>query len=114
MDLKRTDTLDIQASIGDFEATFSVLTDGLLRGLDWSNIFVAGGMPLSALLCTDAPKDAEKYANSDIDLYIYGLDPVEANSKVEHIYDVWLSNLPDASAGHVLRNSRTITYVYSS
>lgn len=111
LDNKRSDALEIQTNLENFKFAFSVLTGGLLNGLDWSHVFVGGGISLGALMCTDIERDANKYVNSDIDMYIYGLGPVEANEKVEHIYKTWLSNLPAGAPYRVLRNSRTITYV---
>ncbi|KAF8311766.1 hypothetical protein DL93DRAFT_2168872 [Clavulina sp. PMI_390] len=90
---------------------FNIITNGLLNGLDWSNIFLAGGIVLSTLLCT-SEADIDKYISSDIDVYIHGLDPVAANKKIQHIFDVWKSNLPPSCREKtlVVRNSRTITF----
>lgn len=109
LDLRRTNSTQIQSSLPAFVSAFETLTGGLLNKLDWDHVFVAGGMALSCLLSTNLEVDAQKYQNSDIDLYIYGLDPLAANEKVDHIYKTWLSNLPPNSEPHVLRNSRTIT-----
>lgn len=111
LDLKKLPSLPIQPSISAYAETFDKITGSLLKGLDWSNLFVAGGIALAALLCTN-PKDISKYENSDIDMYIYGLDPKDANHKLEHIHHIWKSNLPPGSEARVLRNSRTITYVF--
>lgn len=52
--------------------------------------------------------------SSDIDVYIYGLGPVEANAKVQHIFDVWKGNLvlPKWHQEDILavRNSGTVTF----
>lgn len=111
LDYYRTRTIDLQPNIEAFKKSFEALTGGALNGINWNNVFVAGGMPLSSLLCMDPVKEAGKYRNSDIDLYIYGLDPVEANKKVAELYQTWLGNLSPNSEPHVLRNSRTITCV---
>ncbi|KAF8319266.1 hypothetical protein DL93DRAFT_2094740 [Clavulina sp. PMI_390] len=111
LDQRRLPILPIQPSLEKYLAAFDHLTGGLLKNLNWDHVFVAGGMPLSTLLCTDLEEDAEKYKDSDIDMYIYGLDPVAANQKVDHIYQTWLANLPPNSQPHVLRNSRTITFL---
>lgn len=114
LDLKLPLQLNIQSSISSYVSTFSALTGGLLVGLDWTNVCVAGGIALAALLCIDIAADGDKYKSSDVDMYIYGLGPVEANKKVEHIYEVWRSNLKPSADGStpqtgVLRNSRTTT-----
>ncbi|KAF8311713.1 hypothetical protein DL93DRAFT_2098630 [Clavulina sp. PMI_390] len=111
LDELRAPSISIQPSLASFQAMFNKITNGLLNGLDWSNIFVAGGIVLSTLSST-SDADVEKYISSDIDVYIHGLDPVAANQKVQHICDVWKSNLPESARGKtlVVRNSRTITF----
>lgn len=111
LDMRRANAIELQSNISGFVDAFSALTGGLLKGIEWNNVFVAGGIVLGALLSTDLAKDVDKYKNSDIDLYIYGLGPVEANAKVAHIYEKWRSNLPKGAESRVLRNSRTITSV---
>ncbi|KAF8320396.1 hypothetical protein DL93DRAFT_1837519 [Clavulina sp. PMI_390] len=111
LDELRTSTLSVQPSFASFQAMFTRITGGLLDGLNWSNVFVAGGIVLSTLLCT-SESDIARYVSSDIDVYIHGLDPIAANKKVGHIFDVWKSNLPESSRENtlVVRNSRTITF----
>ncbi|KAF8320356.1 hypothetical protein DL93DRAFT_2224719 [Clavulina sp. PMI_390] len=111
LDELRAPNISMQASFASFQAMFTKITNSLLNGLDWSNIFVAGGIVLSTLLCT-TERDLEKSVQSDIDIYIYGLDPIAANKKVQHIFEVWKSNLPESSRDKtlVVRNSRTITF----
>ncbi|KAF8287609.1 hypothetical protein DL93DRAFT_2174350 [Clavulina sp. PMI_390] len=111
LDDLRAPTLSIQPSFLSFQAMFAKITNGLLNGLDWSNVFVAGGVVLSSLLCT-TDADVGKYSSSDIDIYIHGLNAVAANKKAEHIFDVWKSNLPESCREKtlVVRNSRTITF----
>lgn len=112
LDYNKPPTLNIQPSHRSFTQAFDYLTHGLLIGLDWDNVFVAGGMALGALLSTNITYDARKWEASDIDIFIYGLGPSEANDKIEHIYKVWLSNLPPGYGYRVLRNARTITFVH--
>ncbi|KAG8527414.1 uncharacterized protein KY384_007566 [Bacidia gigantensis] len=103
----------IHATLGSFTKTFERVTENVLRGLDWSNVFVAGGMVLATLLHTD-PKDDKKdeIIKPDVDLYIYDLTPAEANAKVEHIYDVWSRNLPSTySERLVVKNAKTINFL---
>jgi hypothetical protein len=112
LDEKRPNAIQVQPSVDAFRRVFHRLTGGLLDGMDWSNVFVAGGMVLSALSCIDPLTQAGRYTSSDIDMYIYGLGPVEANAKISHIFDVWKSNLPEDAKDKtlVVRNSRTITF----
>lgn len=108
LDDKRTASIKIQPTLARFVAAFELLTDGLLKGLDWSNVFIAGGMVLGSLLSADLEQGLSRFKHSDADVYLYGLNPIQANEKIQHIYDVWKSNLPKDSPVSVLRNSRTV------
>lgn len=88
---KRADAVYIQPTLESFNATWEKMTDNALQGLDWSNLFVAGGLVLETLLCPPIPLDhtefsksnhMEQWLSSDIDLYIYALGPNEANAKI--------------------------------
>jgi len=62
----------------DFLKNWNQFTGGILDGLDWTNVFAAGGAILACL-----SKEQEGYKSSDIDLFVYGLDNDEdANRKV--------------------------------
>ncbi|KAL8983513.1 MAG: hypothetical protein Q9205_002274, partial [Flavoplaca limonia] len=103
----------------DFKERFNHVTNGCLEGLDWQNVFVAGGMILNTLLHTrhldeasdPAPTDV---SDCDVDLYLYNLTPEEANRKVEHIYDIWYKNIHDSQNNpdqRIVKTSRTITFI---
>jgi hypothetical protein len=89
------------------------MADGLLRNLDWKNICVAGGFVLGALLAVKAPdlrpRVADQWQSSDIDMYVYGLTPTEANEKIKHIFNTFRANLAKGTPALVVRNSKTIT-----
>ncbi|EWC47330.1 hypothetical protein DRE_00298 [Drechslerella stenobrocha 248] len=110
LDQLRPRTLAIQPSTEAYQKTFNRLMNGALDGLDWSNIFVAGGMALSALLCVDESMD-NKYISNDVDMYLYGLTPDQANEKVKHIANVWKKNLNPNEEYTMVKNSKTITLV---
>lgn len=77
---------------------------GMFEGMDWSNVFCAGG---SVLACV-TPQQGGVYRGSDIDLWIYGLrDDDAANAKVKHIHSIISRNA--ASRGQVVRTNRAIT-----
>ena len=111
----RKKELTIQPSSGYFCETFDRITRGALRGLDWSNVLVAGGMVLTTLLHTDSSKDDDRpVRDPDIDLYIYGLGPEDANRKVDEIEKVWARNLPvTVQERLVVKNAQTITFLPS-
>ncbi|KAF7329112.1 hypothetical protein MKEN_00171700 [Mycena kentingensis (nom. inval.)] len=103
----------IQTSISSFKTRFERLTGGLLNGLDWTNVFVAGGIVLGALHAPESPaslvKD-EDLQSSDVDIYIYGLDSKAATAKVKEIFRTYRKNLPRGAPTVVVRNSKTITF----
>ena len=113
LDEKRPRTVRILASDEAFSLTFQRITCGILHGLDWRNVFMAGGLALTTLMHVDESKDHERgIRDGDIDLYLYDLGPEEANAKVEHIYNVWSSNLPVSNRQQlVVKNAKTITFL---
>lgn len=69
-----------------------------MKGLDWSGVFAAGGGVLACVNsihrehATDPLKGihsflySRQYENSDVDLFIYGLNEQQAEDKIRHIY----------------------------
>ena len=52
----------------------------MFKGMNWSNVFAAGG---SVLACLSNPSMENSFKGSDIDLFIYGFNTdEEANEKV--------------------------------
>jgi hypothetical protein len=106
--------VDIHPSLAAFKSTFNYMSDGLLKNLNWDNIIVAGGIVLGTLLAVDTPagkpKPEDQWKSSDIDIYVYGLAPKEANEKLEHLFTTFRANLPPKTPTLVVRNSKTITF----
>ncbi|KAL1762846.1 hypothetical protein FB107DRAFT_198438, partial [Schizophyllum commune] len=122
LDLKRRDTAYIQPDSASVRKRWDTMTNGLFKGLDWTNVCVAGGLILGALLTLDIPKaqvkkaqphTLEEWASSDIDVYIHGLGPEAANAKIAHIAEVVKRNLPEGAPFLLVRNSQTVT-LYSN
>ncbi|KAI9683634.1 MAG: hypothetical protein M1829_004939 [Trizodia sp. TS-e1964] len=112
LDTQRPRQIQIQPSTAAFVETFHRITGGILKGLNWENVFVAGGMVLTTLLHLDPSKDSlKKVRDCDVDIYIYGLNSVQANQKVEEIYNVWTSNLPAGAEKLVVKNAKTINFL---
>lgn len=107
LDEYRDRVMRMQPTNEIFVGAFEYITEGALRGLDWSNVLVAGGKVLSTLTGACDVKE------SDIDIYLYGLDVDQANRKVKHIYKVWSDNLPAGSDKLVVKNSKTINLLPS-
>ncbi|KAL8655587.1 MAG: hypothetical protein Q9210_000797 [Variospora velana] len=124
LDQKRKRILRVRGTNASFIKAFDRLTGEILKGLKWDHVFMAGGMVLNTLLHTDGLlEDSDgDIKDCDIDLYLYDLEPEEANRKVEEIYKIWSTNLPsdDADASNaestipkhrVVKNARTINFI---
>ena len=86
-----------------FLKNFSTLCNNAFLGVDWSNMFVAGGSVLAALT-TIHGRIEPSYQMTDIDVFIYGLNPEEASKKIftvlgqinknvrgsGHVYTPWI------------------------
>lgn len=83
-------------------------TKGMLNGLDWNNLFAAGGAVLQNLV-TDNDRG---YQGTDIDLFLYDLSDEEANNKVRHIYQVIKQNTKAVGEEvTVIRTKNAITFI---
>ncbi|KAJ7190054.1 hypothetical protein GGX14DRAFT_408309 [Mycena pura] len=104
--------LCIQPSATLFKLQFNKMTGGLLKYLNWRNVIVAGGIVLGALHAVHrlSPVTEEQWVTSDIDIYVYGLDSKTATEKIDHIFNVYGSNIPGSAQVLVVRNSKTITF----
>ncbi|KAJ6573300.1 hypothetical protein B0H10DRAFT_1964120 [Mycena sp. CBHHK59/15] len=109
----RESQIDIQPSLEVFKRTFEYMSDGLLKNLDWTNLMVAGGIVLGALISVANSEGVlspgELWKASDIDVYIYRLSPRQANQKIRHLFAMFRSNLPQGTPVLAVRNSMTIT-----
>eukprot|EP00727_Mastigamoeba_balamuthi_P011317 m51a1_g6808 hypothetical protein (783) ;mRNA; r:256090-258827 len=80
----------------------------VLDGLNWDNVFAAGG---SVLACASAD-NAGGFRSSDIDLFVCGLtSESDANDKLRHIHEVVSRNLASQglAAPEVVRTHRAVT-----
>ncbi|KAK7057988.1 hypothetical protein R3P38DRAFT_3253024 [Favolaschia claudopus] len=108
LDAKRSPKIDIQPSLAAFRRKFESMSDGLLKGLNWNNVIVAGGIVLGGLLSVSGAGD--EWKASDIDMYFYGLTPTQANAKIAEIFSRFKANLPPRSPVLIVRNAKTITF----
>ena len=102
LDEHRQRTIRIQPNDAAFAEAFERITKGMLRGLDWRNVFVASDMVITTLLHTAGPGRDKSIHDGDVDIYLYGLGPEAANRKVEEIYNIWRSNLPPTNRQHLV------------
>lgn len=98
----------VVASQREFDDNFAQFTSNVLSGLDWSNVFVAGGAILSC--CLADRTSSSHYSSSDIDIFIYGLNLDEANRKLRHIHSIITAN---STGCEVIRTKRTVTFLNS-
>ena len=94
------DTLD------DFKQSWSVFTEGSLSQLtDWSNVVAAGGSVQACLAPVPESAKASKrslrkylhnkaFPSSDVDLFLYGLTPEQAEVKINTIYEAVRDSIP--------------------
>jgi hypothetical protein len=87
-----------------FLSNLDLFANNLLAGMNWSNVFLAGGAVLGSL----SNDQKEFYQKSDIDLFIYGLNTDdEANKKLKEIYNLVAKNSNQKPL--VLRTFRAVT-----
>eukprot|EP01125_Pyxidicula_operculata_P005044 TRINITY_DN1852_c3_g2_i1.p1 TRINITY_DN1852_c3_g2~~TRINITY_DN1852_c3_g2_i1.p1 ORF type:complete len:1923 (-),score=635.24 TRINITY_DN1852_c3_g2_i1:335-6103(-) len=96
-------------SIEDFKKNFEDFTCNVLKGLDWSNIIVAGGSVLGSLMNISPERRAKSFKDSDIDIFVYGLTPEEATNKMEQIFFQVQANT-NASC-EIVRTTNAVTIV---
>ncbi|KAF8164738.1 hypothetical protein B0H34DRAFT_686396 [Crassisporium funariophilum] len=94
------------ADLEEFKKNWSVFTEGSLSQLlDWNNVVAAGG---AVLACLTPLKDTSKvskrairkfyhsaaYPASDVDLFLYGMTPEQAEAKIVAIYEAVRDSVP--------------------
>lgn len=92
--------------IDHFRNSWSIFTENALGQLtDWSNVVAAGGSVLASLLPLPEHAKGSKrairkyfheqtYSTSDIDLFLYGLTPEQAEKKAIQIYEAVRDSVP--------------------
>ncbi|BGP20505.1 hypothetical protein JCM10213_007662 [Rhodosporidiobolus nylandii] len=93
------------AGLHEFQEGLKKLSGGLLEKLDWSNVVLGGGSVLSLL--TGKQKG---YEDSDLDLFLYGLQPDELVPKVASIIEQIKAALPPVKRTQSKYDFETGTY----
>ena len=90
----------------EFNKNWAVFTEGSLSQLtDWSNVIAAGGSVQACLAPVPESAKASKRAlrkyfhnkafpTSDVDLFLYGLTPEQAEVKINKIYEAVRDSIP--------------------
>ncbi|KAF7313210.1 CFIA complex component [Mycena kentingensis (nom. inval.)] len=104
-------------ALDQFKYNWSVFSEGALADVNWDNIVVAGG---SVLACLEPLPDwadskhnmrrhyhHDAFPTSDIDVFLYGLSPQQAEAKIDAIYKV----VRDSGPGDIacVRTKHTVT-----
>ena len=109
LDQLRPRWLRIIKDDGTFRRAFEWITRDVLKGLDWTNVLVAGPFISTVLMLTGPSRRLYKSLGKDmIDLYLCGLTAREAQDKVKLIYYTWKSNL-DGAPCLVAKHPHSIT-----
>ncbi|KAF7971547.1 hypothetical protein HWV62_20866 [Athelia sp. TMB] len=114
--------LSMVAATEDFQRNWTLFTEGMLE-LNWSNVIAAGGSVLSCLSplpermvpSEDAIRHhycSKAYATSDIDLFLWGLSPEQAEAKIIAIYAAVCCSAPSNVDIVCVRNKHTVS-IYS-
>jgi hypothetical protein len=94
---RKEGTPAMASSLEEFNQNWSIFSEGSLSLLDWNNVVAAGGSVLACLLpVPDANKASKRtlrkyfhstaFPTSDIDLFLYGLTPEQAEAKIIAIF----------------------------
>ncbi|PFH47157.1 hypothetical protein AMATHDRAFT_68340 [Amanita thiersii Skay4041] len=107
------------ADLAEFKKNWAVLTEGSLSQLvDWNNVVAAGGSVLACLMPLAEEDKVSKramrkfyhaaaYPTSDVDLFLWGMTPEEAEKKIVTIYEAVRDSVPwDVTC---VRTKHTIT-----
>eukprot|EP00008_Paramoeba_atlantica_P010744 CAMPEP_0201480894 /NCGR_PEP_ID=MMETSP0151_2-20130828/5266_1 /ASSEMBLY_ACC=CAM_ASM_000257 /TAXON_ID=200890 /ORGANISM="Paramoeba atlantica, Strain 621/1 / CCAP 1560/9" /LENGTH=1568 /DNA_ID=CAMNT_0047862883 /DNA_START=283 /DNA_END=4989 /DNA_ORIENTATION=+ len=86
-----------------FRQRWNQFTQGVLDKIDWKGVFVAGG---AVLRCLEKRGDISTTESSDVDLFFYGLSELEAQDKVDSIFQVVKDTVQDAE---IIRTKNAIT-----
>lgn len=96
----------------EFEKNLEEMTSGAFQGLNWKNVFLAGGAVLGALSLSK-----KGFEGSDLDLFIYGLDQEDADKKIYEIIQIVEKNLISSSSDLtcnkplIVHNTNSITLI---
>ncbi|KAK0483117.1 hypothetical protein EDD18DRAFT_1362088 [Armillaria luteobubalina] len=102
--------------IGTFKNHWNLYTENMLAGLDWKGVVAAGGAVLACLslphVVGSSNSDIRRYQRkyyptSDIDLFLHGISPEEAEKKIISIYESVKEAVPHETV--CIRTKNTIS-----
>lgn len=94
---RKEGTPAMAVDLDEFKSNWAIFTESSLSLLDWNNVVAAGGSILACLSpVPEAAKDSKRalrkhfhtdaFPTSDVDLFLYGLTPEQAEAKIMSIY----------------------------
>jgi len=103
-----------------FVSNFNIFSEFQLQLLNWDNLFVAGGATLAALMPVPVKYENQRrkyfhdvaYKDSDIDIFIYGLNEEEGTKKLVEVYNALTDFLPYEAICFRSTNAITIVSQY--
>lgn len=98
--------IDSVNSYENFLSNLNQLISGAFEGMDWSNVFLAGGAVLSALI----PQE-KGFEGSDLDLFIYSPFEEDANEKVEAVLSLIEKNSSLNNFPIIVQTKNTVSIV---
>ena len=98
------------ASLNKFKENWEAFTSGQFTGIDWNNLFVAGGSVLACLQpdFSTSIEPSNPYHSSDIDIFVYGLNTFQATQKLKEVCNVLARNSGNST---FLRSKHAITFL---
>ncbi|TFK64176.1 ankyrin [Pluteus cervinus] len=105
VDRRKEGTSSMANDLEEFKKSWAIFTEASLSTLDWSNVVAAGGAVQACLApLSDETKSSKKnlrkhlhtvaYPTSDVDLFIWGLTPEQAEVKMHAIYNAVQDAVP--------------------
>lgn len=103
---RKEGTLAMVDNLEDFKKNWAIFTEGSLSQLlDWTNVIVAGGAVQACLApVPDSAKASKRtlrkyfhsraFPTSDVDVFLYGLTPEQAEAKMHSIYEAVRDSIP--------------------
>ncbi len=94
------------SDLDEFKKNWAIFTEGSLsQFIDWSNVIAAGGSVQACLVpLPDSAKTSKRamrkyfhtsaFPTSDVDLFLYGLTPEQAEAKMQAIYEAVRDSVP--------------------
>ncbi|KAK7062773.1 hypothetical protein VNI00_000262 [Paramarasmius palmivorus] len=124
---KKDGELAIVEDLEGFKKNWGVFTEGSLSQLlDWNNVVAAGGSVLACLMPLHESAKVSKramrkfyhsaaYPTSDVDLFLWGMTPQEAEVKITKIYEAVRDSVPwEVTSQYPYRSVQIVLRLYKS